>query len=70
MKGQRFFPITQDPDAAHRYLRWVCTYRVVYPYCWLFINTAQGTRVKAYKVSGTIIISLYYTFDLVVKINK
>ncbi|XP_026805905.1 gastric triacylglycerol lipase-like [Rhopalosiphum maidis] len=46
MKEQNFFPAVQDPDAAHRYLRWLCTYTIFYPYCLLYIDTAQGSRIN------------------------
>ncbi|XP_027844376.2 gastric triacylglycerol lipase-like [Aphis gossypii] len=46
MKEQNFFPAVQDPDAAHRYMRWLCTYTIFYPYCLLYIDTVQGSRIN------------------------
>lgn len=54
MKEQNFFPAAQDPDAAHRYLRWMCTYRIFYPFCLLYIDTAQGSRLNYKKVNYTV----------------
>lgn len=51
MKEQNFFPAVQDPDAAHRYMRWLCTYTIFYPYCLLYIDTAQGSRINYNRVS-------------------
>lgn len=51
MKEQNFFPAVQDPDAAHRYMRWLCTYTIFYPYCLLYIDTVQGSRINYSRVS-------------------
>lgn len=51
MKEQNFFPAAQDPDATRRYTRWMCTYRIFYPYCLFMIAFSQGTAITYNKVS-------------------
>lgn len=60
MKEQNFFPAVQDPGAAHRYMKCLCTYTIFYPYYLLYIDTEQGTRINYNRVSCIVQCTLDY----------
>lgn len=59
MKNQDFFPIVEDPDTVNRHLRRLCSYKIYYPICSLFIDISQGTKNNYNRVSVILYMLIY-----------